>query len=483
MPSTAIVWYRRDLRVHDHPALAAAVAEHDRVVPLFVLDPRLLHGRYASQRRIGYMRSALHALDAELQERGSRLHVREGDPLEIIPALADEVGAQTVFWTSDVSPFARERDAAMTAALGGRGGRGGRAVRDGAGGSGSRGGTGDTATGRARPMPGNDVVDVSRIATQAGDPYTVFSPFHRTWQQAPRRPLHPAPTSIPTPTTLDKGRLEPGTHDDSAGEAHGRAAVDRWLRGPADAYAEGHDDLTGGTSQLSPHLRWGTVSPLALERRAADAGHDAFTRQLAWRDFYAHVLLNEIGSKRPDPSWDDDPGDELLDAWRAGQTGYPLVDAGMRQLNETGWMHNRARLVVGSFLTKDLHLDWRLGEVHFARELIDGELAQNNGNWRWIASVGVDPAPPARRMFNPTLQQRTFDPDGVYVRRWVPELARVPDDKLAEPWTLTDDEQRAAGCVIGRDYPAPIVDHAVERRRAIELYARSSATRSCWAPR
>jgi deoxyribodipyrimidine photo-lyase len=138
-------------------------------------------------------------------------------------------------------------------------------------------------------------------------------------------------------------------------------------------------------------------------------------------------------------------------------------------------MHNRARLVVGSFLTKDLHLDWRLGEVHFARELIDGELAQNNGNWRWIASVGVDPAPPARRMFNPTLQQQKFDPDGTYVRRWVPELERVPDARLAEPWTMTDEEQRAAGCVIGRDYPAPIVDHAVERRRALELYGRNRA--------
>jgi deoxyribodipyrimidine photo-lyase len=449
MPSTAIVWYRRDLRVHDHPALAAAVAAHDRVVPLFVLDPRFQHGRYASPRRIGYMRSALHALDAELQERGGRLFFREGDPREVVPALAEEVGAQTVLWTSDVSHAARERDAAVTRALGGR-------TSDG---------------GRARPMPGNYIVDVSRIATQTGDPYTVFSPFHRTWQQAPRRPLHHAPAHVATPSALAKGRLEPGTHDDEAGEAHGRAAVDRWLRGPAARYAERHNDLSGGTSQLSPHLRWGTISPLALERRAADGGHDAFTRQLAWRDFYAHVLLHEIGSKSADPSWDDDPDDELFHAWCDGRTGYPLVDAGMRQLNATGWMHNRARLVVGSFLTKDLHLDWRLGEVYFARQLLDGELAQNNGNWRWIASVGVDPAPPARRMFNPTLQLRKFDPRGVYVRRWVPELERVPDDRLAEPWTMTDAEQQAAGCVVGRDYPAPIVDHAVERRRAIELYA------------
>jgi deoxyribodipyrimidine photo-lyase len=450
MSSIAIVWYRRDLRVHDHPALAAAVAEHDRVVPLFVCDPRFADGRYASPRRAGYMRSALHALDAQLQERGGRLFFRDGDPATVIPALADELGARTVLWTSDVSRYARDRDARVTEALGGRTGDGG----------------------RARPMPGNSIVDVARIATQAGGPYTVFSPFHRTWQQAPRRPIHPAPQEIRTPTILSTGRLEPGTHDDTAGETHARAAADRWLHGPADRYAQRHDDLSGGTSQLSPHLRWGTLSPLALEQRAARAGHDAFTRQLAWRDFYAHVLLHEIGSKRPDPAWDADRDHELLDAWRDGRTGYPLVDAGMRQLARTGWMHNRARLVVGSFLTKDLHLDWRLGEMHFARELLDGELAQNNGNWRWIASVGVDPAPPARRMFNPTLQQRRFDPDGSYVRRWVPELERVPADLLPEPWTMTDAQQRDAGCVIGRDYPAPIVDHAVERRRAIELFAR-----------
>jgi deoxyribodipyrimidine photo-lyase len=444
MPSTAIVWYRRDLRVHDHPALATAAREHDRVVPVFVTDPHFAGGRYASPRRAGYMYSALHALDRQLQELGSRLLFREGDPARAIAQLADETDADAVLFTTDVSRYARRRDQQVVDALGGR----------------------------ARPQPGNHIVDVDRIATQNGDPYTVFSPFFRTWRQMPRRPIHRTPARLRTPAAPAKGRLDPGTHDDSAGEAHARAAAKRFLDGPAAHYDDRHDRLAGGTSQLSPHLRWGAISPLALEHRAAQAGHDAFVRQLAWRDFYAHVLLHDLGSKRPDPRWDDDPGDQHLRAWQEGRTGYPLVDAGMRQLAQTGWMHNRARLVTGSFLTKDLHLDWRLGEVHFAHHLLDGELAQNNGNWRWIASVGVDPAPPARRMFNPTLQQRRFDPDGVYVRRWVPELGHVPDDKLAEPWTMSDEEQRAAGCVIGRDYPAPIVDHAHERRRALALYGR-----------
>jgi deoxyribodipyrimidine photo-lyase len=444
MTSIAIVWYRRDLRVHDHPGLAEAAREFDQVVPVFVTDPRFANGRYASERRTGYMRSALHVLDTQLQELGSKLHFREGDPTTVIPQLAEETNAQAVFFSTDVSRYALTRDQDVVDALGAR----------------------------ARPTNGNYIVDLDRIATQNGDPYSVFSPFYRTQQQFPRRAIHRTPQSLSTPTTLTKGRLEPGTHDDTAGELHAREVAKRFLDRAASDYADEHDTLAGGTSGLSPHLRWGTISPLALEHRARNAGADAFVRQLAWRDFYAHVLLHEIGSKRPDPQWDDDPGHAHLKAWQTGHTGYPIVDAGMRQLAATGWMHNRARLVVGSFLTKDLHLDWRLGEVHFARELLDGELAQNNGNWRWIASVGVDPAPPARRMFNPTLQQRKFDPDGVYVRRWVPELTNVPDDKLAEPWTMSDHEQQQAGCVIGRDYPAPIVDHHHERKRALSLYAR-----------
>jgi deoxyribodipyrimidine photo-lyase len=345
----------------------------------------------------------------------------------------------------------------------------------------------------ARPQTGGYLVDVSRPRTQAGRPYTVFTPFHRAIAGAPRRPVHRAPDDLPPlPGALRKGRI-PGAAalrvaDDSVpepiaapGEPAARAALERWLRTDLERYADRHDDLSRpGTAVLSPYLRWGCLSARECEQRALDRGSDgarAWRRQLAWRDFYAHQLLHfpqnatrEFQERYRDGAlaWTDDA--EALAAWRDGLTGYPLVDAGMRQLARTGWMHNRARLVVGSFLTKDLHIDWREGERHFARLLLDGEPAQNNGNWQWIASTGADPAPSFRRLLNPMTQQRKFDPDGGYVRRWVPELAGVPDAKLAEPWTMGDDDQRAAGCVIGRDYPAPIVDHARERERAKARY-------------
>jgi deoxyribodipyrimidine photo-lyase len=464
--TTALLWYRRDLRVADHPALTAAAREFDRVVPVFVFDDALLHGRFASTPRTAFMLGCLRALDEELRALGSGLVVRRGRPAEELVALAREAGAGAVLWTSDVAPYARARDTAVTTAL---------------------------READIEPMPhgGAYVVDVSKPRTQGGKPFTVFSPFHRHWLGLERRTVHRAPTALPAlPSTLRKGRLPAlealGVNGENgiepfreAGEAPARDALARWLDGPVDRYGARHDAVgEAGTSGLSPYLRWGCLSAAECEQRAArhgGDGADAWIRQLCWRDFYAHVLLAHPGNARlefqekyRDLEWADD--DESLQAWREGRTGYPLVDAGMRQLARSGWMHNRARLVVGSFLTKDLHLDWRLGEAHFERLLLDGEPAQNNGNWQWIASVGVDPAPYFRRMFNPMLQQRRFDPDGAYVRRWVPELRDVPLARLVEPWTMSEDEQAAAGCVIGADYPAPIVDHKEERERAIERY-------------
>jgi deoxyribodipyrimidine photo-lyase len=472
--STAVLWFRRDLRVHDLPALVAANAQHDRVIPLFVLDDALLRGRYASPARARFMLGCLRALDAALRERGSGLVVRHGTPEDEVAALAREGGAEAVYWTSDVAPYARRRDTRATEAL-----------RD--------------AGVDARPQGGGYLVDVSKPRTQGGKPYTVFSPFHRAIDKLGRRPVHRAPDALsPLPGGLRKGRLPSaealGIADDSVpepiaepGEAAARAALERWLADDLDHYADRPapkaKSLVGmsrlGTSVLSPYLRWGCLSARECEERAlrhGGAGATAWTRQLAWRDFYAHQLLLFPGNAhhefqeryRGTLQWSDEA--DALHAWQTGTTGYPLVDAGMRQLARTGWMHNRARLVVGSFLTKDLHVDWREGERHFARLLLDGEPAQNNGNWQWIASTGADPAPYFRRLFNPMTQQRKFDPDGTYVRRWVPELRDVPDDRLAEPWTMTDDEQRAAGCVIGTDYPAPIVDHAQERKVAMERY-------------
>jgi deoxyribodipyrimidine photo-lyase len=463
---TAIVWFRRDLRLHDHPALVAVLAGHERVVPLFVLDDALLRGRYCGGPRAAFMLRCLRALDEGLRERGSGLVVRHGRPEDEVLAVAREAGAEAVHWTSDVAPYARRRDRRVTGRL---------AEHDIA----------------ARPHGGGYLVDPSQPRTQAGGPYTVFSPFHRAIEQLDRRPVHRAPGELPPlPSRLAKGRL-PGADalglEDvpepvvEAGEPAARAALERWLGDDLAHYAERHDGMSRiGTSVLSPYLRWGCLSARECEERArrrGGPGAAAWTRQLAWRDFYAHQLLvfpdnleREFQERyRGRLAWSDD--DELLEAWKAGRTGYPLVDAGMRQLARTGWMHNRARLVVGSFLTKDLHIDWRAGERHFAALLLDGEPAQNNGNWQWIASTGADPAPYFRRLFNPVTQQRKFDPEGTYVRRWVPELRDVALARLFEPWTMSDEEQRAAGCVIGRDYPEPIVDHGQERRVAMERYA------------
>ncbi len=460
--TTALLWLRRDLRVADHPALTRAVRGFDLVVPVFVLDPALRGGRYASASREAFMLGCLGALDGDLRARGSGLVVREGRPERELAELARETGAEAVLWTSDVSPYACARDARVTRALA-------------------------QAGVAAVPQGGNYVVDVSRPRTGAGRPFTVFSPFHRHWQGLERRAIHRAPPALaPLPRGLRAGTLPapaagaalPEQHCEP-GERAARAALAAWLDGPVDRYGDGHDDLAAAaTSGLSPYLRWGCLSAAECEQRASrrgGAGAASWIRQLCWREFHAHVLLAHPANLRVEHQpryrtleWVDD--EEAYDAWRAGMTGFPLVDAGMRQLARTGWMHNRARLVVGSFLTKDLHLDWRLGERHFASLLLDGEPAQNNGNWQWVASVGVDPAPYFRRMFNPTLQQRRFDPGGAYVRRWVPELRDVPLRRLAEPWKMSDSEQAAAGCVIGRDYPPPIVDHAHERLRAIERY-------------
>ena len=463
--STAIVWFRRDLRVHDHPALTTAVREYERVVPLFVFDPALLsERRYSSPNRLWFMLGCLRELDRQLAQRGSRLVVRHGDPRRVVATLAHESGADAVLWTSDVSPYARARDRLVTDAL-------------------------REAGVRARPHGGNYVVDVSSVRTAGGQPYRVFSPFHRAWLRAPRRDLAPAPAgrlaALPEPLRARMPELElhggrvPDCVLVRAGEQAARQAASRWLNEGLDRYGDRHDQLSGdGTSLLSPYLRWGCLSSRELEARAVEHGGEgarAWVRQLCWRDFYAHVLLHhpanvdsELQPRLRGLRYDYD--EELLEAWQHGQTGYPVVDAGMRQLVATGWMHNRARLIVGSFLTKDLQLDWRAGERWFAEHLLDGEPAQNNGNWQWIASVGTDPAPPSRRMYNPSLQAGRFDPDGAYVRRWVPELAGVPLERLVEPWTMSASEQRRAGCRIGVDYPETVVEHRSARRRALERY-------------
>ncbi|HWT95893.1 MAG TPA: deoxyribodipyrimidine photo-lyase, partial [Solirubrobacteraceae bacterium] len=475
MPTT-IVWFRRDLRVHDLPALATAAAE-GRVVPLFVFDDRLLdpRRRWGSGPRTGWMLGCLADLDEQLRRRGGRLFVRHGRPETVLAGLAREVGATDVRFTADVSPFARRRDGRVRAALEAQGVR-------------------------VHAMAGAGVVDdPAQIVTQKGTPFTVFAPYKRAWLKAERRRFDPAPNTLHVPPDLDPGALptlaDLGLSDDGVdlgpdsafppGEGAGRKRLDDFLSsGALDGYRETRNDPAGGGSRLSPYLRWGCVSPLELDARVVAYGSDGANRyrdEIAWRDFYAAVLVHF-----PDVTehawqeryralqWDRD--DALLQAWKDGRTGYPLVDAGMRQLRAEGWMPNRVRMTVGSFLTKDLHQDWQAGEAWFMRWLLDGDVAANNGNWQWVASVGTDPAPYFQRLFNPVLQQEKFDPDGVYVRRWVPELAHVETQHLAMPWEMTEIDQGLAGCVIGTDYPAPIVDHKAERERAIERYRAAAAT-------
>ncbi len=468
----AILWYRRDLRVHDLPALAAAVRDggDDGVVPVFCFDDVLLHGRFASARRTWFLLQTLQALDERWHDLGGRLWWRRGDPAEELAEVVRLTGATVVHATEDFSGFARNRDARVRDAL--------------------------TEVGAELTLhPGIAIAtDLAAIRTKSGTPHIVFTPFSKVWGAQERRDLLTPPRTLHTPRG-DRGELptlealgfdaSDAKVDDppQAGEVAGVAAAKAWVKRGLAEYNDRRSDLAAVTSRLSTHLHYGSVSPLLVERLTREQGGPGsatYRSELAWRDFYLQVQLNfphvaqvEFQEKYRELAWEDDP--EALRAWQDGQTGYPLVDAAMRELKATGFMHNRARMVVASFLTKDLHLNWREGERWFMQQLLDGDLSSNNGGWQWTASTGTDPAPYFRRMFNPTLQQKKFDPSGRYVRRWCPELAGVPDRHLTEPWKMTPAQQREAGCVIGEDYPEPIVDHGEERRHAVERYQAVSA--------
>ena len=469
MPRTALLWYRRDLRLHDHPALHAALAAADRVVPVFILDPGLLEGRWPAPNRVWFMLGALAALRDGLAARGASLVLLRGRPMEVLPALAAAVDARDVFATRDVSPYARTRDRQVGTALG--------------------------AVDAVLHLRGGSLVaEPEEVSSAESRPLTVFTPYFRRWLGLARRDVLPAPGVLPGLPADAAGRVPgavPLPDPDSAvptadrallpepGEAAARGRLARWATAERLAgYADGRDRLgVDGTSRLSADLRWGLVSPLAVLDATSGPGDGpaAFARELAWRDFYAQVLWHHPhvvrGAFRPAfdaVPWRADPA--AFDAWREGRTGYPVVDAGMRQLRAAGWLHNRARLIAASFLAKDLLLDWRLGEHHFMEHLVDGDVASNNGGWQWAAGTGTD-AQPYFRIFNPVAQGVRHDPDGAYVRRWIPELAGVPDRFVHAPWTMPPGVQAASGCVIGRDYPRPIVDHAMARERALAAYA------------
>jgi deoxyribodipyrimidine photo-lyase len=462
---TAIMWFRRDLRVHDLPALAEAAAS-GKVVPCFIFDDRLLTGgRFVSATRVSFMLGCLADLRDSLRERGSDLILRRGQPESALPELAAETGAKRVHWTADVSPWSLWRDRLVKEALG----------------------AADIAF---TCHPGAYIVDdPGPILSGKGTPYTVYSPFYRAWLEVERRELEDPPDMIQTPGGIDAGELpsveglglerEAKQSPFEPGEAAGREAARCYLSGGLSGYAASRNSPAGGSSRLSPYLRWGCVSALELEVKLGlreGKGPSVFRKELAWREFYASVLANfpevtkvEFQERyRGTLDWHSDVG--LLEAWQQGKTGYPLVDAGMREMLSDGWMHNRVRMVVASFLTKDLHIDWREGEKWFMERLVDGDLASNNGGWQWVTSVGTDPAPYFQRMFNPMTQQERFDPEGKYVRRWVPELRNVPDRHLVRPWLMPEQDQDVSGCRIGTDYPEPVIDHAEERRTAVERY-------------
>jgi deoxyribodipyrimidine photo-lyase len=444
---TSVMWFRRDLRLADNPALVEACAE-DGVLPLFVVDPRLW-GPAGAPRR-SYLAASLRSLDASLRQRKARLHVRRGDPATEVARAARAVGAPRVHVAADFGPYGRQRDQEVEAALAERGVE---LVR----------------TGSAYAVaPG-------RVLNQSGKPFSVYTPFARAWAEHGWRAPVEAPrdarwleadgaVDLPQPRTLA------GIELPEAGEA---AAHRRWREFLDEGVAAYDDDRdrpgVDGTSRMSVHLKWGEIHPRTLLADLAplrSSGAAAYRKELAWREFYADVLFH-----RPDTAREylrteyagmayDSP-DGAFDAWREGRTGFPVVDAGMRQLRAVGWMHNRVRMIVASFLVKDLHVEWQHGARHFLQWLVDGDLASNQHGWQWVAGCGTDAAP-YFRVFNPTTQGRKFDPGGAYVRRWVSELADLGNEHdVHDP---ADELRKQVG------YPEPIVDHAEERREALRRW-------------
>lgn len=420
MPARSVMWFRRDLRVDDQPALEAACAD-GAVLPLFVADPAFARSGDPRQRTLA---SALAGLDVAL---GGALVVRSGDPATVVPAVAAEVDAATVFVTKDFGPYGRRRDHGVAQAL-------------------------QAAGRRLRGVGSPYAVEPGTLRTAAGDPFRVFTPFARRWREAGWEAPRGAASGEWITAPSERSHATPDA-------ARALAWEQRWSDFVSDALgdypqARNRPDVDG-TSRLSPHLRFGVVHPRQLLSALdlTESAHRVFADELAWRDFYADVLLRDPESawRNLDRRFDllavdtDAAARDRFDQWSTGRTGFPIVDAGMRQLAAVGWMHNRVRMIAAGFLVKDLHLPWQWGARHFMRHLTDGDLASNNHGWQWAAGSGTDAAP-YFRIFNPTAQLERFDPDHQYVQRWIPELGTS-------------------------HYPAPIVDHAAERVEALKRFA------------
>ena len=468
-----VVWFRRDLRIHDNPALAEGAASGRPVVPLFVLDEESPGVRPLGGASRWWLHESLRSLAEDLAGLGLSLCLRRAPAADVLHEVVRETGAGRVVWNRCHEPASIACDSNVETAL-------------------------RAAGVETESYGGSLLIEPGEILTRQGAPYKVFTPFWRRVResyQAP--PPHPAPKR-PTPgpaiesDRLEGWRLQPTAPDWAgglretweAGEAAARRRLAGFMDGAVERYGSDRDrpDLEG-SSRLSAHLHWGEIGPNQVWRASAPlieaaapaaTGAEALLRELAWRDFNHHLLVRfpHMVTENWRPAfdrfpWRDDP--QSLAAWQEGRTGYPIVDAGMRELWHTGWMHNRARMIVASFLTKDLLVHWRHGEAWFRDTLVDADLANNVANWQWVAGSGAD-AQPFFRIFNPVRQAEKFDPAGAYVRRWIPEISRLPDRWLHRPWEAPPDVLGEAGIELGRDYPLPMVDHAQARQRALRAY-------------
>ena len=465
--SPVLVAFGLDLRLTAHPALSAATTNGSPVIPVFVLDDISAAAWKPGGASRWWLHGSLTALDASLRKSGSRLTLRRGGIAAELLRLAAETGAHTVHITRRYEPWAIALEISLERAL--------------------------TAKGISlRRFGGTLLFEPETVCTKTGEPYRVFTPFWRAAQSGePPRAPRPAPSKLQAPDAwpgsdrLADWGLRPSAPDwagglrDSwtPGEAGAQTALEGFLQTTVRTYKDDRDRPgRPGTSRLSPHLHFGEISPATIWHAARLAGPDEvgtvkFLAEIGWREF-SYQLLTQFPELPTQPfrpefaafPWRDDA--VALKAWQRGATGYPLVDAGMRQLRATGWMHNRVRMVVASFLVKHLRIGWQRGAQWFWDNLVDADLAANSASWQWVAGCGADAAP-YFRIFNPVLQGVKFDPDGAYVRQWVPELAGIPSAYIHAPWEAPALELAAAGVTLGRDYPAPIVDHAEARDAAL----------------
>jgi deoxyribodipyrimidine photo-lyase len=466
---TALCWFRRDLRCYDNAALFYALKHSEGVVCAFVFDTDILDGlENREDRRVEFILKSIVELRAELEKLGGGLIVRHGPARQEIVRLACELGVDAVYANEDYEPFAIARDDAVASALSGCGIE-------------------------LRLFKDQVIFAKDEVLSQSGAPFTAYAQYKNAWLRK-LQPFHlhsypvpkyqaqlrPPPAAAPMPTLEDLGFRPTNLAQLRVltGMSGGRRLFMDFLR-RIKFYRERRDfPAIKGVSYLSVHFRFGTLSireAAGIAYSLGNRGADAWLSELIWREFFFNVLYHfphVVGHpfRREYEALKFDDREDRFAAWREGRTGYPLIDAAMRQINATGYMHNRLRMLTASFLVKDLHIDWRRGETYFADQLIDYDLAVNNGGWQWAASTGCD-AQPYFRIFNPVTQSKKFDPEGRFIRRYVPELAGCDARAIHEPWKMSVFEQTSAGVVIGRDYPAPIVDHAAERQVALTRYS------------